>query len=97
MKPLDPPNTIEGDPQATEMLRLWAAHGKLNVSINIGSYEASNMDEAEAWGTILSDCAHHISRALQQRYDVPIEASLRTIREAFMTETSNPSTAFSGE
>ena len=97
MKPLDPPNTIEGDPKATEMLRLWAAHGKLNVAINIGTYESSEIDEAEAWGTILSDCAHHVARALQQRYDLPIENSLRTIREAFMTETANPSTDFSGE
>ncbi|MCA9118225.1 MAG: DUF5076 domain-containing protein, partial [Planctomycetaceae bacterium] len=38
MQPLDPPHTIEGDPNATEMLRLWAAHRKLNVAINIGSF-----------------------------------------------------------
>lgn len=97
MKPLDPPSTIEGDPRATELLRLWAAHGKLKVSINIGIHEATNIDEAQAWGTILSDCAHHVSRALQQRYGIPIENSMRTIIEAFMTETANPSTEFSGE
>lgn len=37
MKPLDPPHTIEGDPNATEMLRLWAAHRRLNVVINVSA------------------------------------------------------------
>jgi hypothetical protein len=55
MKPLDPPPTIKGDPDATEMLRLWIAHHKLNVAINIGSYQESGHDEAQAWGVILAD------------------------------------------
>jgi hypothetical protein len=63
MKPLDPPPTIEGDANATEMLRLWIAHNKLNVAINIGSYQESGHDEAQAWGVILADFAKHVSRA----------------------------------
>ena len=63
MKPLDPPDTIKGDPKATQMLRLWSAHDQLNVAINIGCYEENWHDEAKAWGIIIADFVRHVCRA----------------------------------
>jgi hypothetical protein len=106
MKPLDPPPTIEGDPNATEMLRLWIAHHKLNVAINIGSYQESGHDEAQAWGVILADFAwgviladfaKHVSRALHQRYGHDPDETIEKIRELFLAELTEPTSGIEGE
>ncbi len=97
MRPLDPPHTIEGDPKATEMLRLWTAHNKLNVAVNIGSYEENGHDEANAWGIIIADFAKHVSRALDQRYGHDQDETLRKIKELFLAELRNPSSSIEGE
>ena len=57
MRELSPPPSARSDPNATEMLRLWAVHRKLDVSINIGVYADQGFDEADAWGIIMSDFA----------------------------------------
>ena len=97
MKPLDPPNTIEGDPNATEMLRLWAAHSKLNVAINVGSYHEQGHDEAKAWGIIAADFAKHVARALHQRYDEPQSETIEKFRRSFLTELEDWSSDVTGE
>jgi hypothetical protein len=97
MKPLEPPNTIEGDPKATEMLRLWSAHDKLNVAINIGCYEESGHDEAEAWGIIIADFARHLCRALQQRYGKDPDETLQKIKGTFLAEVDHPTSEIDGE
>lgn len=96
MKALDPPDTIAGDPEATEMLRLWAAHNELQVSINIGSYQESEYDEAHAWGVILADCAKHVVNALSQRYDEDPDDALARIRTAFLAEVDHPTQKVTG-
>ncbi|NBV25183.1 MAG: DUF5076 domain-containing protein [Proteobacteria bacterium] len=97
MKPLDPPNTIEGDPNATEMLRLWAAHSKLNVAINVGSYHEQGHDEAKAWGIIAADFAKHVARALHQRYDEPQSETIEKFRHSFLAELEDWSSDVTGE
>ena len=97
VKPLDPPPTIEGDPKATEMLRLWAAHNELQVAINIGCYEESEHDEAHAWGVILADCAKHVVNALKQRYGEDPDAALTRIRTAFLAEVDYPTQEVTGQ
>ena len=97
MKPLDPPHTIKGDPKATEMLRLWAAHRKLNVAINIGTYYEQGLDEAEAWGTIAADFAKHVARALHQRYDEPQSRTMEKFRRSFLAELDEWSSEIAGE
>jgi hypothetical protein len=96
VKPLDPPDTIDGDPKATEMLRLWAAHNALQVSINIGCYEESEHDEAHAWGVILADCAKHVVNALSQRYEEDPDDALARIRTAFLAEVDHPTQKVTG-
>ena len=97
MKALDPPHTIEGDPTATEMLRLWAAHNQLMVSINIGCYEDSEHNEADAWGIILADCANHVANAMNQRYGENPDIVVERIRTAFLAELKHPTNPVSGE
>ena len=48
MRALNPPPAAATDPKATELLRLWAANGKLDVVINIGVYQEQGHDEADA-------------------------------------------------
>jgi hypothetical protein len=97
VKALDPPHTIKGDPKATEMLRLWAAHNKLNVAINIGCYEENGRDEAAAWGIILADAARHVANAMHLRYGVPATLTISKIQNAFRVELTDPTSPIDGE
>jgi hypothetical protein len=97
MKSLDPPPAAATDPKATELLRLWAANRKLDVVINIGSYEERGYDEAKAWGVIISDFARHVARALAQRYGKNEEQELAKIQNAFVREFDEPTSAIQGE
>jgi hypothetical protein len=97
MNELDPPHTISGDPDATEMLRLWAAHGKLQVAINIGRYEENGYDEAQAWGVILADAARHVANAMSQRYGASRDSEIARIRASFLAELHDPTSAIAGE
>ena len=97
MRELIIPDGVESDPKATEMLRLWAANKKLNVSINLGSYEESGRDEAFAWGVIITDFARHVARGLAQRYGKDEKESLNKIRDGFLAEIENPTSGIEGE
>ncbi|MGN6544366.1 MAG: DUF5076 domain-containing protein [Aureliella sp.] len=97
MKSLDPPPAATTDPNATELLRLWAANKQLNVVINIGAYHESGHDEAHAWGIIICDFARHVARALVQRYGKNEEQELAKIRDSFLQELEGPTTPIAGE
>ena len=97
VKPLDPPDTIEGDPKATEMLRLWAAHDKLNVAINVGCYEETGHDEAKAWRIMIAHFARLVCRALQQRYGKDPNETLQKIKDTFLAEVNEPTSEIDGE
>lgn len=97
MRELNPPLAATTDPNATEMLRLWAANGKLDVVINIGKYEEQGRDEAKAWGIIISDFTRHVARALAQRYGRNEEQEMAKIRDSFLLEIVGPTSPISGE
>ena len=97
MRALPIPDGIETDPQATEMLRLWAANSKLNVSINIGVYEKQGMDESASWGIIISDFTRHIARAMAQRYGKNEEQEMAKVRDSFLKEIKKPTSNVDGE
>jgi Domain of unknown function (DUF5076) len=97
MRALDPPPAAASDPNATEMLRLWAANGKLDVVINIGAYEERGYDEADAWGIIISDFTRHVARALSQRYGRNEEQEMAKIRDSFLREIVAPTSPIRGE
>ena len=97
MRPLDPPTAAMTDPKATELLRLWAANGKLDVVINIGAYQEQGHDEARAWGIIISDFTRHVARALAQRYGKNEEQEMSKIRDSFLREPGEPTSPIKGE
>jgi len=97
MKELCIPPNAEADPKATEMLRLWAANGKLDVSINLGCYEEKGHNEAHAWGVIITDFSRHVARGLAQRYGKNEEQILAEIRDGFLAEIGNPTSDVEGE
>jgi hypothetical protein len=83
---LIPPETA-GDPDATEMIRVWLAHDDVHLSLYLGMWqdaEDSQVDEREAWGTMLADIAQHIARGLNQSHSFPVDDTIRRIRESFL-------------
>lgn len=97
MRQLDPPPAAADDPDATELLRLWAANKELNVVINIGIYHERGDDEATIWGVIMSDFARHVSRALALRYGKNEEQEMAKIRDSFLSEIADPTSPIEGE
>ncbi|MEP6668182.1 MAG: DUF5076 domain-containing protein [Chthoniobacter sp.] len=97
MKSLEPPPAAISDSNATELLRLWAANGKLDVAINLGAFQAQGHDEAKAWGIVISDFTRHVARALAQRYGRNEEQEMAKIRDSFLQELVGPTSPVTGE
>jgi hypothetical protein len=83
MKPteLPVPSAVGADPEAIELLRVWAAGGKQHVSLATEVW-----DDPAAWGIMLVDLARHIASAYEQSSSQPYVASLKRIRETFDAE-----------
>ena len=60
-KELKPPPLVHKDPDALELLRCWAAHEELHVTLSWDVWE----DPAD-WGVLLVDLARHIASAFEQ-------------------------------
>ncbi len=86
IRSLPTPFEIDGDPDATEMLRAWIAHGELHVSLLLGMWadaEDSQIDECEAWGQLLADLARHVANGMAQSHGWAVEDTFARIRRAF--------------
>jgi hypothetical protein len=59
-KALEIPSTVEGDPNALEIARIWAAHGQQHVALRSGLWE-----DAGNWGIMLVDLARHVANAYE--------------------------------
>jgi len=55
------PPQAKTDPNAVELVRVWAAHGKTHVSI-----AASAWEDPAAWGILLVDLARHAANFYSQ-------------------------------
>lgn len=75
---LDIPPEALTDPDGFELLRLWAAHEQLHVSI---SGELGG--EAEDFGELLADLFEHASRMFSQRDSRPLHECRQGILEEF--------------
>jgi hypothetical protein len=72
-----PPEALT-DPERFELLRLWAAHQQLHVTMCTG------MDGgAEDFGEVLADLFEHASRMYAQRDGRPLEEVRQAILEDF--------------
>lgn len=99
MGPLLVPPETNDDPRATEMIRVWLAREDLHVSLNLGMWEDADdtdIDEREAWGTLLSDIARHIANGLKQSHNWKEKETLAKIKKAFLENIANHERQTSG-
>ncbi|MCC4621649.1 DUF5076 domain-containing protein [Xanthomonas melonis] len=80
-----PPDAL-ADPDAFELLRLWAAHEQLHVSIN-----SDLGGGAEDFGELLADLFEHASRMFAQRDRMPLAQCRTLMLDDFMRRVADPS------
>jgi hypothetical protein len=91
------PQAALNDPNAVEMLRVWVADRQLHCSLKIGMYrDGMGIDEELAWGTILSDAARHIAKALHPGDPRLASESLAKLVEKLNAELASPSSKLDG-
>ena len=86
MRQLPISNGVDGDNDATEMIRFWLAHNEPHISLLLGMYEDADkceVDELYAWGNILGDIAQHIANGLEQSHGRDFTESARQLVSHF--------------
>ena len=86
-----PPKVLE-DPNATEVARIWIAHGRQYVHIRTGIWE-----DPAAWGIMLVDFARHIANAYEADGRGDYFNVLSEIRRLFDAEWDAPTDIATGE
>jgi Domain of unknown function (DUF5076) len=81
---LQPPPIADSDPQAVEVLRVWAAPGNPQQLTLRTTWK-----DAGAWGLMLVDIARHASKAYASEGQDP-KAVLKRIRDLFDAEWEKP-------
>ncbi len=84
LKELDLPPVAKVNPEAIEVLRVWAAPGSPQ-QLTLRTCWA----DPGAWGLLLVDIAHHAAQAYEREGRDPDE-TLARIRELFDAEWSSP-------
>ena len=85
-----PPEALE-DPDAFEILRLWAGGGHLHVTINSGLQGG-----AEDFGELLADLYEHAARLYAQRDGQTVAQCRAVILEDFLLRTKEPNVSVDG-
>ena len=100
MHELDKPPEIVGDDDATEMIRVWLAHGELHVSMLLGGLrqdsEGDGRKEPEAWGHLLADLARHVANGLHQSHDWSERWIIARIRQEFLENLADETHSIEG-
>ncbi|MBN2271825.1 MAG: DUF5076 domain-containing protein [Sedimentisphaerales bacterium] len=81
---LPPPPLADADPEAVEVLRVWATPGKAQEVVLRPTWQ-----DAGAWGLLLVDVARHAALAYQKEGRNAGEV-LQRIREFFDAEWARP-------
>jgi len=79
------PPVAKEDPNAQEVLRAWAAHQGLHISLNVDAW-----NDPATWGIFLADILRHIALAYEQAYAVSREDIAKTIVRIFKSELEMP-------
>ncbi|WP_115553998.1 DUF5076 domain-containing protein [Xanthomonas arboricola] len=88
---LDIPPDALTDPEAFELMRLWAAHGQLHVIIS------SDVDgTAEDFGELLADLFEHASRMYAQRENRSLAECREAMLQDFLRRTTAPKASIEG-
>lgn len=86
IRSLATPLEIDGDPNATEVVRIWLAHDDVHLTLLLGMWadaEDSDVDECEAWGNLLADVALHVAHGMARSHAWERKDTLNKIRRAF--------------
>ncbi|MCD9033360.1 DUF5076 domain-containing protein [Luteimonas sp. Y-2-2-4F] len=85
-----PPDALS-DPEAFELMRLWAAHGQLHVVIS-GDVGGG----AEDFGELLADLFEHASRMFAQRDGMPLSQCRDVMLQDFFRRVESPKASIEG-
>jgi hypothetical protein len=99
IRELPQPIEIDGDDNATEMIRVWLANDDLCVSLLLGMYEdaeSCDIDERDAWGQLLSDVIKHIANGLNQSHGWDKAATASRIRKSLLEHLKRTSGVVEG-
>jgi hypothetical protein len=95
-KSLPVSSAAKSDPRALEMIRVWMANRSLHTVLNVGFWHDQGMDEADAWGILLSDMVRHIAAAHEESSGRDRRETIVAIREAFDREITKPTSEVRG-
>lgn len=100
MRELHRPPEIDGDGAATELIRVWLAHGELHVSMLLGGLRQDSEDnerkEPEAWGHLLADLARHVANGLHQSHDWSQRWIIARIRQEIIDNLADETHSIEG-
>lgn len=82
---LQVPASALSDPNAVELLRVWAANKSQHVSIRVGVWK-----DPAAWGIMINDLIGHIASAYYQHQGIEKNATIMRIRAAMDAEHNTP-------
>jgi Domain of unknown function (DUF5076) len=86
------PPAAQKDPEAFEILRVWAANGEQHITIH-----SELKGEAYDFGNMLADLALHGVNLYAERFNISIKQCLKEIIEGFQDEIDNQKGEISGE
>lgn len=85
------PPAAKSDPDARELIRVWAAAGQQHVSISAGAW-----DDPATWGIMLVDLARHLANFYSQERGMNREEVLLRIKALFEAEWHAPTSDATG-
>lgn len=86
------PSGVKSDPEAKELVRVWAAHDQQFVSISADAWE-----DPAAWGIMLADLARHISNYYCSERGMDKDEVLMRIKALIDAELQIPTSEVSGD
>jgi hypothetical protein len=100
IRSLATPLEIDGDPHATEMMRVWLAHDDVHLTLLLGMWadaDDSDVEEGEAWGNLLADVALHVAHGMAHSHAWDRKDTLTKIRRAFLENLDYQERKLSGK
>lgn len=90
-KELVVPPGAKSDPEAQELVRVWAAHGSQHVTIAAAAWE-----DPATWGIMLVDLARHVANYYSTEHGMDRADILARIKALFEAEWESPTSEADG-
>jgi uncharacterized protein DUF5076 len=85
------PPSVESDPNALEVARVWVSRGTQQVILRVEAW-----DDPAAWGILLADLARHVANAYEPLDAAARARALERVVSGLDAELSAPTDAPSG-